>query len=218
MGHYNEGLMGHKEEPGLGAIVLCGGDSVRMGTSKAWLDFDGLPLLVRVVNAVAGAVDPLVVSAAAGQVLPELGAGVRVVRDSVADAGPLQGLADGLAAIEDCCTAAFVCGCDAPFVTAAYVERLAKLLGDCDAVVPVTDGRRQPLSAVYRVSVLTQARELLAADRRSMMDLLEAIDVRTVGPDELFDVDPGLNAVRNLNTAGEYRRALKDWRLRNNPT
>ena len=114
--------------------------------------------------------------------------------------------------------AAFVCGCDAPFVTIAYIERLAELLADHDAVVPVVGGYRQPLSAMYRVSVGAKARELLAAGRRSMMGLLDAIDVRAVDAAELDSVDPGWDALRNTNTPAEYPQGLGEWRWRNKST
>ena len=199
----------------LGAVILCGGDSARMGTAKAWLDFDGRPLLQRVVSAVARAANPVVVSAAAEQDLPELAPQVQVVRDTVPGVGPLQGLADALAALGHRCDAVFVCGCDAPFVTPAYINRLAGLLGEHQAAVPVLDGYRQPLSAVYRVSVAGTVREQLARGRRSMMGLLDAIAVREVQPAQWADLDPQLDAPRSFNTPQEYRQALEDWRRRN---
>ena len=35
-----------------GVAILCGGDSRRMGTDKALVDFDGMPLLRRHVEAI----------------------------------------------------------------------------------------------------------------------------------------------------------------------
>ena len=198
--------------------MLCGGGSARMGLSKAWLDFDGQPLLQRVVGIVRQVADPVVVSAAPGQKLPELAAEVLVVRDTVADAGPLRGLADALMAIKDRCEVVFVCGCDAPFVTPAYIGRLAELLDEHEAVAPAIDGYRQPLSAVYRVGVVGKIGDLLARGGRSMMGLLDVIDVRTVQPNELADADPQLQAPRSFNTPEEYRRALEDWQWRSNST
>ena len=48
-------------EKQIGGIVLCGGKSQRMGTSKAWLRAGDEYLLQRVVRIVAGVVDPVVV-------------------------------------------------------------------------------------------------------------------------------------------------------------
>ncbi|HUU82703.1 MAG TPA: molybdenum cofactor guanylyltransferase [Phycisphaerae bacterium] len=203
--------MSTSQQPRLAAIVLCGGGSTRMGASKAWLDFGGRPLLERVVSAVAQAADPVVVSAAPDQDLPELDPPVLVVRDTVPDAGPLRGFADALATICGQCDAAFVCACDAPFITPAYVNRLLDLLADHDAAVPLIDGHRQPLSAVYRVGVLSTIARLLADGRDSMMALLDALDVRPVTPQDLADVDPDLDAIRDINTPAQYRQALGDF-------
>src|SRR5215472_10050859 len=85
--------------PRTAGIVLCGGQSSRMGRPKAWLPFDGEPMLVRVVRRLGEAVGPLVVVAAPGQDVPPLPADVEVVRDEVAGRGPLQGLQAGLEAL-----------------------------------------------------------------------------------------------------------------------
>src|SRR5690349_15807444 len=89
------------KEAQLGAVILCGGQSRRMGRPKAWLPFGPEPLLARVVRRVREVVGPVVVVAAPGQNLPSLPSDVAVARDPVADRGPLQGLAAGLAALPD---------------------------------------------------------------------------------------------------------------------
>ena len=52
--------------PGLGAVVLCGGRSSRMGRPKAWLPFGDEVLLQRVVRRIAEAAWPIAVVAAPG--------------------------------------------------------------------------------------------------------------------------------------------------------
>lgn len=54
----------------LGAVVLCGGESRRMGRAKAWLPFGPERMLQRVVRLVREAVGPVVVVAAPGQECP----------------------------------------------------------------------------------------------------------------------------------------------------
>ena len=63
----------------LGAVVLCGGESRRMGRPKAWLPFGPELMLQRVVRLVGTVARPIVVVAAPGQDLPELPAGVSIV-------------------------------------------------------------------------------------------------------------------------------------------
>jgi molybdopterin-guanine dinucleotide biosynthesis protein A len=82
-------------------VVLCGGQSRRMGRSKAWLPLGDETLLQRVVRLVREAAWPVVVVAAKGQSLPTLPADVRMVRDERDEAGPLEGLRVGLAALAE---------------------------------------------------------------------------------------------------------------------
>jgi len=61
----------------IGGIILCGGQSKRMGRPKATLPFGGEVMRQRVVRILGEVVTPLVVVAAPEQVLPELPAGPR---------------------------------------------------------------------------------------------------------------------------------------------
>src|SRR5438128_4376608 len=90
-----------------GGIILCGGQSKRMGRPKAWLPFGGETMLPRVVRLLSQVVAPVVVVAAPGQDLPALPAGVAVVRDEERGRGPLQGLAAGLKALQGQAEAAY---------------------------------------------------------------------------------------------------------------
>ena len=74
----------------MGGVVLCGGQSSRMGRPKASLSFGDELLLQRVARRLGEAVSPLVVVAAAEQALPELPPEVRVVRDQRPALGPLR--------------------------------------------------------------------------------------------------------------------------------
>src|SRR6187401_3304171 len=98
----------------VGGIVLCGGQSQRMGRPKAWLPFAGELMLPRVVRLLREAVDPVVVVAAPEQELPPLPGHVAIVRDAEKGRGPLQGIAAGLAALQGKVDAAFVSSCDVP--------------------------------------------------------------------------------------------------------
>jgi molybdopterin-guanine dinucleotide biosynthesis protein A len=122
----------------------------------------------------------------------------------------LQGLAVGLAALAGRADAAFVASCDAPFLSPALVRRLADLLGGALVCAPTAAGRRQPLAAVYRLEVTGAVARLLGGGRSRLLDLLDAVPTRLVPGAELEDVDPGLRALRNLNTPEEYEAALRE--------
>ncbi len=193
----------------VGGIVLCGGQSRRMGRPKAWLPFAGELLLPRVVRLLSEAAAPIVVVAAPEQEVPPLPGGIDVVRDEEKGRGPLQGLAAGLGALRGRVDAAFLSSCDVPFLQPAFVRRLIDLLGDHAICVPRVGEHHHPLAAVYRIDVALAVRRLLAEDRLRPFFLFEAVPTRVVEADELVDADPTFQSLRNLNTPEEYQAALK---------
>jgi molybdopterin-guanine dinucleotide biosynthesis protein A len=195
---------------GVGGIVLCGGQSKRMGRPKAWLPLAGEIMLPRVLRLLSAAVQPVVVVAAADQDLPPLPADVAVVRDEAKGRGPLEGLAAGLAALTGKAEAAFVSSCDVPFLKPAFVRRLIDLLGDHAICVPRIGGYHHPLAAVYRLEVIDSLKQLLAEDRLRATLLFEKVPTRTVEAAELIDVDPTFQSLRNLNTPEDYEDAVRD--------
>jgi molybdopterin-guanine dinucleotide biosynthesis protein A len=194
----------------VGGVVLCGGQSSRMGRPKAWLPFAGGSLLGRVVRLLGEAVSPQVVVAAPGQDLPSLPEEVLVVRDPERGRGPLQGLAAGLEALRGQADAAYVSSCDVPFLRPAFVRRLIELLGDHAACMPQVGGLLHPLAAVYRLEVAEAAGRLLAEGRLRTTLLADAVPTRRVTALELAEVDPELESLRNLNNPEDYRVALRD--------
>ena len=197
-----------------GAIILCGGQSTRMGSDKALLPFGSELTLQRVVRLVGELLDAsrIVVVAAQEQNLPELPREISVVRDERPQRGPLEGIAAGLRTLDGKADSAFVTSGDAPLLVPAFVKRMFELLGDHDAVVPRDEDHIHPLAAVYRLSVLPQVEQLLAGDRLRTLDLLDKVSTHEVNAEDLRDVDPQLATLKNLNTQQDYLAALASLR------
>lgn len=196
-----------------GVVVLCGGESRRMGQPKSWLAFGPECLLQRVIRIVGEVVDTdaVVVVAAPGQVCPPLPDSIRIVRDPVTGRGPLQGLAAGLAALPASVEVVFATATDAPFLRPAWIRRLYELIGANDLAIPFADGFHHPLSAVYRrATTLPAIENLLRQDRLRLLDLMDALRTHVVVENELRLVDPELASLRNLNTPEAYAKALSD--------
>jgi molybdopterin-guanine dinucleotide biosynthesis protein A len=197
----------------IGGIVLCGGQSKRMGRPKAWLPFGNEVMLQRVVRILRDVVEPIVVVAAPEQEVPPLAADVAVVRDEERGRGPLQGLAAGLAALAGRAEAAYLTSCDVPFLLPGLVQRMITLLGDNAICVPRVDDHYHPLAAVYRLSVKDTVHRLLEEDRLRPAFLFDELPTRVVQPEEIQDVDPTFQSFHNLNTPEEYEAALSRLRL-----
>ncbi len=203
---------GTSADPELGAVVLAGGKSSRMGRDKAALLFEGKPLLVRVVATVSQLAGHVVVVAASEQVLPDLPREVIVVRDQSPYPGPLAALAIGLARLPDVVQSSAVVAVDMPHLNAAVLRRLHALSRGFDAAVAVLE-RPQSLAAIYRRSILPEIHALLARGEGSMRGLLATIDARLVSAEELLadpEVrawDPQLRSFRDLDTPLDLERA-----------
>ncbi|WP_437647255.1 molybdenum cofactor guanylyltransferase [Sorangium sp. So ce362] len=202
---------------GLAGVVLCGGQSRRMGRPKAWLPFGGEALLQRVVRRLGEAAWPIAVVAAPGQELPPLPDGALLVRDPVEGRGPMQGIAVGLEAVAPLAERALVTSTDAPFLHPALVRRLAELQAGGPAIaVPRADGRHHPLCAVYACSVRGEAAALLAEGQLRLTTLFERARTLVAGPELLLEdpglgaADPDLRSLRNVNTPEEYAAALRE--------
>jgi molybdenum cofactor guanylyltransferase len=194
-----------------GAVILCGGASQRMGRPKAWLPFGHERMLERVVRLAGTVARPIVVVAAADQMLPELRVDVTIVRDPVPGRGPLQGLAAGLGALADSVELVYATATDVPFLEPRWIGRLVELSDGYDLVIPFVGGYHHPLAALYRRHTVLPAIEgLLSEDRLRLSILVDAVKTRVVDESEMRTVDPELQTLRNLNSPEDYARALAD--------
>lgn len=210
---------------GLGAVVLCGGQSSRMGRSKAWLPFGEDLLLQRVVRRIAEAASPIVVVAAVDQTIPDLPDDVLIARDAAPGNGPLQGILAGLTALSGLAGAAFVSSTDAPFLRPDFVRRMETLRfeGDHDCAVARAQGHLHPLAAAYRVTVRGVVEEMLARDVRRLSSLFDRVRTRFVDEADLLacaalrEADPLLGSLRNINAPEDYESALREEALMSRP-
>jgi molybdopterin-guanine dinucleotide biosynthesis protein A len=179
-------------------IVLCGGQSERMGRSKAWLPWRGEPLLHFQVETLREVLDEVLVVAAPGIDLPAVNA-LRV-DDAGRGLGPLDGIRAGLDAIQ--AERAFVLGVDTLGVAADSIAALLQFEG---VAAPVRAGHLQPLTALYPRRGARAAAELLARGLRRPLDLLEALAYRRL---EEAEGPPALQPI-SLDTPEQYLRAAR---------
>ena len=201
----------------MGAVVLAGGRSSRMGPSKALLDWHGRTAVAHAVEVVGEGVGggPVCVVRAPGQELPTLDA--IVADDAVAHRGPLGGLHAGLTAVAGQVEVVFACGVDTPLLAPAFVRAVCGSLRDGDAaVVPVIDGRAQPLLAAYRTAIAPQLQALLDRGAFGLRDISGTCAVRELSEHELLAdaelaaVDPRLRSAANANTPEEWAALLAE--------
>jgi molybdopterin-guanine dinucleotide biosynthesis protein A len=182
-------------------LLLAGGESRRMGRSKALLPVAGTTLVEWVAARLSPGFASLLVAARdADQLPPALRP--HLVRDLHRGAGPLAGVEAGLGASPHDIVVAVACDMPAvtPDLTARLVEALAAAPAS-DAAVPRVRGRPEPACAAYRRSASGPIAGALRAERLRAAAALADLDVRWLDGE-----DPGLFA--NLNTPDDYRGFL----------
>jgi len=189
-------------------LILCGGESRRMGRPKATLPFGNETMLARVARLLGKAVKPVLVVAGARQQLPDLPPAVEIVRDRREGRGPLEAMAAGLAALGSRTEAAYVTGCDVPLLRPEFVGRMIELAAGYQIAVPHIGGYDEPLCGVYRTGVAAEIESLLSQDRLRPALLFERVATRRVTAEELTGVDEQLHSLMNVNTPADYETAL----------
>jgi molybdopterin-guanine dinucleotide biosynthesis protein A len=200
--------------PHLTAAILAGGRASRLGgIDKGALVLGGTSIVQRQIRLLRPLAERLVIVANDRGRYANLG--VPVIRDLVADKGPLGGLYTAL--VDASAEWTMVVACDLPFLDAGFLRHLVASARDVEAVVPRTADGLHPLCAVYAASTAPAARRLIESGRLKVLDLLAAIRVREIAPDEVEGFDPDGLLLFNLNTPEDYRRAIEHARTRRGP-
>lgn len=187
-------------------IILAGGLSRRMGSNKALLQWNGSSVLEQIIQAMAPAVNSIIVSAgtntAVYNALP-----YNCVQDHFPGKGPLAGLHAALDASETDWN--LICACDMPLLDPSFfkgMKWLAESGQEHHAIVPRLAGRVHPLAGAYHKRVLPELEQRLRHDRLKVTQWLEEIGCRYVDVDELESAGVYEVAIQlsNMNTPEEY--------------
>ena len=179
-------------------LVLAGGDSRRMGRSKAWIEVGDTFLLRYVVDRLGPAFSEVVVSFAEPEQI-EQHVPYRVVFDRKRSAGPLAGLEAGLMAARH--DVVFAVACDMPYVTRATAEVAVAAARNSDGAIPRHDGIFEPVCGAYRKTALPVIVGALDAGSYTAHDAVAALDVTW-----LESIDP--EELESLNTPADLERFL----------
>lgn len=131
---------------GISAVVLAGGKSRRMGKDKAWLEFEGRPLVEFQAERLASLFEDVCISAKDRTAFAKTR--FRIIEDGEEESAPIYGLR---AAMRSLATPIFALAVDLPLVPLPLIRELsgALLEGDELLVAPRSQGKVQGLCAAY---------------------------------------------------------------------
>ena len=187
-----------------GCVILAGGHGSRLGgVNKALLNVGGDRIIDRALRVVQPLVDDvtLVVNddALVSLKLP-------LFHDPEPHAGVLPALLTGLTASPaDVC---LVMACDMPFISSALAAYLFQLCEDHDVCLPYTDGRPEPMFAVYRREpCIREISGALGRGQMRMIAFLNELRVAHIEEPALREHDPELLSFFNVNEPDDLARA-----------
>lgn len=194
------------ENRAVGALLLAGGQSRRMGRDKRALSFAGASFVDGIANELCGYPERLFSVAGPNEVPP---AGFTLVPDRTPGCGPLGGIAAGLEACRSDYLLAVAC--DMPLFRAGLAQYLELFLCDCyDAWITVDrTGRIHPLCGIYGKTALPVLKEQLEAGEYRLMGALNRLRVKYIPLEHSAYSD---RILTNVNTWEEYQLLLRQER------
>jgi molybdenum cofactor guanylyltransferase len=181
-------------------FILAGGKSTRMGSDKAFVEFEGRTLLARALDFTRSLTPDVCIVGSQ----EKFASFAPVVEDVFHDRGPLAGIHAALRASPT--ELNLMLAVDMPFVSLAFLQYLlgeARTAADASVVVPRSEGRWQPLCAVYRRRFADAAEKALLAERNKIDPLFHASKTRVIDEEELERSGFSSSIFRNLNTLDE---------------
>lgn len=170
-----------------------------MGSDKSKMLVGGVPAAIRLARELRQAFGHVTVL---GREPIE---GYAFFEDSADYEGPLS----ALARFEPSADWVFVCSCDLPLATAQDFRALWSLREPGKALVPLLNGRLQPLCAFYPSSSFESFRQLSLSEVRSMMAALDSFDRIEVRETKLASKGIRPSALLGANTQDAWERLLK---------
>ncbi len=195
--------------PRVSVVIQAGGESKRMGRSKATVPFRGRPLICRLVERLSPVADELIITTNEPENLaflhrefPELR--IQLVCDALNERGALPGLYTALQAARNPYVAAVAC--DMVFASPSLVvaEALEMTKSGADVVVPVNKHGFEPFHAVYRrMGCLPAVRQALEAGEKRAQVFFSSVNVREFPQEKVLEAEPMGGCFINANTPEE---------------
>lgn len=203
-------LIAEFSKPLASLVIQAGGESKRMGQSKALVDFLGRPLIEHMLARVAPYAADLCITTNEPEKLAYLCGrypGLRLVTDIYPTRGALFGLYTALTYARY--DRVSVVACDMPLFNPAICELEAHLLDrnpSFAACVPICHNKLQPLCATYsREGCLDALEQFATSGNQRITDFLATLPVLTLTEPDLMQAGIDPSAFTNTNTPQELQ-------------
>ena len=191
-------------------VILCGGNSIRMGTDKALLPFGDCCLLEYLVQKFKPYFSKIYLSVKRKGDYAHLNLPVTEIADIYPNAGPMSGIFSGLSMIDE--NAAFFMSVDTPFMEPETGIALLDSLEEADiCTLRGKAGYLESATAAYSKNCITSIGKRLLLHRLPFDGLREQCETRYLTEKALLQYVSTPVDVQffNLDTRQDYYQALK---------
>ena len=198
--------------PRVTVVIQAGGESRRMGQSKATVPFGGRPMICRLIERLSPAADELVITTNEAERLqfvhemyPDLN--IRLVKDEYDYRGALPGLYTAIKSATSPYVA--VVACDMVLASASLVRGEAIEMNEkgTDVVVPVNKHGFEPFHALYRKETCLPAiKQRLDEGNKRAQSFFDLVNVEEFPQARVLETSPMGGCFVNANTPEELAR------------
>lgn len=195
--------------PRVSMVIQAGGESRRMGRSKATVPFCGRPLICRLIERLSPVADELIITTNEPKELaflqeqyPELG--IRFESDVINERGALPGLYTALRCARNPYVAVVACDMVLASPSLVVAEALEMTRTGADVVVPVNKHGFEPFHAIYRrLGCLPAVREALNEGEKRAQVFFNQVNVCEFPQKKVLEAEPMGGCFMNANTPDE---------------
>lgn len=174
-------------------IVLCGGQSRRMGRDKGSMIIQDKPMIKHILSTLNHNINEVIIVLNDEVRIDKYSAfidphdytyPITFLEDKIKNKGPMPGIMTGLSEIKS--DYALVLPCDSPYVSKDYIEAIfSEVDNDYQAIVPYHDEDNklktsEPLHSIYNRNVIPEIEKLVNEDILHIKGLIEKIDTKFV--------------------------------------
>ncbi|WP_458456244.1 molybdenum cofactor guanylyltransferase [Methanobrevibacter sp.] len=174
-------------------IILCGGQSRRMGRDKGSMIIQDKPMIKHILSTLNHQINEVIIvlndksriDRYSEFINPQdYSYTITFLEDEIKNKGPMPGIMTGLSKIRS--DYALVLPCDSPYVSQKYIKSIFEEAdGDYQAIVPYHDPAdklktSEPLHSIYCKDIIPIIEDLISKDVLHIKGLIEKIDAKFV--------------------------------------
>ena len=174
-------------------IILCGGQSRRMGRDKGSMIIQDKPMIKHILSTLNHQINEVIIVLNDKNRIDKYNEFINpndytypitFVEDKIKNKGPMPGIMTGLSQIKN--EYSLVLPCDSPYVSKKYIETIfSEIDENYQAIVPYHDNENklktsEPLHSIYNKNIIPIIENLINEDILHIKGLIEKIDTKFV--------------------------------------